>query len=205
MTASGSRATPNDNLPTYKLVVVGDGGVGKSCITIQFFQKLFVTDYDPTIEDSYLQHTEVDGSYCVLDVLDTAGQEEYSAMREQYMRNGDGYMLVYSVTDKQSFDNIRHFHTQILQVKDRDTFPMLLVANKVDLVHARRVTEEAGRDLAQILGIAYIETSAKDPPLNVDQAFHEVVRIIRNQPPAELEKSRRRSRRRRRMKSCVLL
>jgi Ras-related protein M-Ras len=58
---------PNDNLLTYKLVVVGDGGVGKSALTIQFFQKLFVTDYDPTIEDSYIQHTEVDGQWCILD------------------------------------------------------------------------------------------------------------------------------------------
>lgn len=58
---------PNENLPTVKLVVVGDGGVGKSAITIQFFQKLFVTDYDPTIEDSYLQHVEVDGQWCILD------------------------------------------------------------------------------------------------------------------------------------------
>lgn len=52
-------------------------------------------------------------------VLDTAGQEEFSAMREQYMRKGDGFLLVYSVTDKQSYENIRHFHTQILRVKDR--------------------------------------------------------------------------------------
>ncbi len=79
---------PNDPLATYKLVVVGDGGVGKSALTIQFFQKLFVTDYDPTIEDSYIQHTEVDGKWCIMDVLDTAGQEEFSAMREQYMRKG---------------------------------------------------------------------------------------------------------------------
>ncbi len=79
---------PNDVCTTYKLVVVGDGGVGKSALTIQFFQKLFVTDYDPTIEDSYVQHTEVDACLCVLDVLDTAGQEEFSAMREQYMRKG---------------------------------------------------------------------------------------------------------------------
>jgi small GTP-binding protein len=57
----------NENLPVYKLVVVGDGGVGKSALTIQFFQKMFVTDYDPTIEDSYIQHTEVDGQLCVLD------------------------------------------------------------------------------------------------------------------------------------------
>ena len=60
-------ANCNENLPVYKLVVVGDGGVGKSALTIQFFQKMFVTDYDPTIEDSYIQHTEVDGQLCVLD------------------------------------------------------------------------------------------------------------------------------------------
>lgn len=176
---------PNDNLPKIKLVVVGDGGVGKSAITIQFFQKMFVTDYDPTIEDSYLQHTEVDGQWCMLDVLDTAGQEEFSAMREQYMRKGDGFLLVYSVTDKQSYENVQRFHTQILRVKDRDSYPMLLAANKVDLVHARVVGEDAGRDLARALGAPYIETSAKEPPLNIDAAFHELVRIVRNHPQQE--------------------
>lgn len=198
--AAAMTRPPNNNLLTYKLVVVGDGGVGKSALTIQFFQKLFVTDYDPTIEDSYIQHTEVDGLWCILDVLDTAGQEEFSAMREQYMRKGDGFLLVYSVTDKQSYQNIIHFHTQILRVKDRDMYPMLLVANKVDLVHLRKVTEESGRELALKLGIPYIETSAKDPPLNVDAAFHEVVRIIRSQPP-DLEKNRRK----RRPIKCMLL
>ncbi len=58
---------PNENVTTYKLVVVGDGGVGKSALTIQFFQKMFVQDYDPTIEDSYIQHTEIDGQWCILD------------------------------------------------------------------------------------------------------------------------------------------
>lgn len=106
--------------------------------------------------------------------MDTAGQEEFSAMREQYMRKGDGFMLVYSVTDKQSYENIVNFHTQILRVKDRDSYPMLLVANKVDLVHLRKVSTESGKEMAQKLGTPYIETSAKDPPLNVDAAFHEV-------------------------------
>lgn len=112
--------------------------------------------------------------YCNVAVLDTAGQEEFSAMREQYMRKGDGFLLVYSVTDMQSYENVRHFHTQILRVKDRDTYPMLLAANKVDLVHVRVVSEEAGRDLARSIGAPYIETSAKEPPLNIDRAFHEV-------------------------------
>ena len=60
-------AVPSDNLPTYKLVVVGDGGVGKSALTIQFFQKIFVPDYNPTIEDSYLKHTEIDNQWAILD------------------------------------------------------------------------------------------------------------------------------------------
>lgn len=73
---TGSMATsavPSENLPTYKLVVVGDGGVGKSALTIQFFQKIFVPDYDPTIEDSYLKHTEIDGQWAILD-----GKQFYS-------------------------------------------------------------------------------------------------------------------------------
>lgn len=115
------------------------------------------------------------------------------------MRKGDGFLLVYSVTDKQSYENIRHFHTQILRVKDRDTYPMLLAANKVDLVHVRAVSEEAGRELARQLGAPYIETSAKEPPLNIDAAFHELVRIIRNHPQQEAKPRGRRKLR------CTLL
>ncbi|XP_022079938.1 ras-related protein M-Ras-like [Acanthaster planci] len=196
-----------DNLTTYKLVVVGDGGVGKSAITIQFFQKMFVADYDPTIEDSYIQHTEIDGEWCILDVLDTAGQEEFSAMREQYMRKGDGFLIVYSVIDKASFENTKSFYTQILRVKDRDSYPMILVANKVDLVHQRKVTEEEGKALAAELGkTSYIETSAKDPPQNIDRAFHEVVRVIRRQPVDRDAKRRsRRGKRGAKQQNCAVL
>lgn len=101
-------------------------------------------------------------------------------MREQYMRKGDGFLLVYSVTDSQSFENIMHFYIQILRVKDRESYPMLLVANKVDLVHLRKVTEEQGLELSRKLNIPYIETSAKDPPVSVDDCFHQIVRIIRS-------------------------
>ena len=100
---------------------------------------MFVEDYDPTIEDSYIQHTEIDDQWCILDVLDTAGQEEFSAMRKQYMRKGDAFLLMYSVTDRSSFINIRNLHSSILCAKEKDSFPMILVANKVDLVHLRQV------------------------------------------------------------------
>lgn len=179
----GSVPNQNENLTTYKLVVVGDGGVGKSALTIQFFQKMFVEEYDPTIEDSYIQHTDIDGQWCILDVLDTAGQEEFSAMREQYMRTGDGFLIVYSVTDRASYDHVPEFQDLIHRVKEQGQFPALLVANKVDLVHQRVVQEDEGREMAQQFGIPYIETSAKDPPRNVDKAFQDVVRFIRQQQP----------------------
>ncbi len=78
--------------------------------------------------------------FYIIIVLDTAGQEEFSAMREQYMRSGEGFLLVYSVADRSSFDELPRLHRQILRVKDRDEFPMLMVANKADLQHQRMVS-----------------------------------------------------------------
>ena len=81
----------------------------------------------------------IDDEVALLDVLDTAGQEEYSAMREQYMRTGEGFLLVYSITSRQSFEEITTFQQQILRVKDKDYFPMVVVGNKCDLEGAREV------------------------------------------------------------------
>ncbi|XP_066936918.1 ras-like protein RAS2 [Clytia hemisphaerica] len=162
----------------YKLVVVGGGGVGKSALTIQFIQSHFVQDYDPTIEDSYRKQCVIDDRVAHLDILDTAGQEEFSAMREQYMRTGEGFLLVFSVTDKSSFDEIPRFHTQILRVKDKDEFPMILVGNKSDLENERTVSTAEAQELGRKLKISYLESSAKQR-INVDAAFHDLVRSIR--------------------------
>eukprot|EP00051_Salpingoeca_urceolata_P026428 m.477268 g.477268 ORF g.477268 m.477268 type:complete len:196 (+) comp20797_c0_seq1:403-990(+) len=162
----------------YKLVVVGGGGVGKSALTIQFIQSHFVDEYDPTIEDSYRKQCVIDEEVALLDILDTAGQEEYSAMREQYMRTGEGFLLVFSITDVTSFEEIDQFHQQILRVKDKDHFPMILVGNKCDLTNERAVQTKKGQELAKSMGIQYLETSAKSR-LNVELAFYELVRIIR--------------------------
>ncbi|KAK9711865.1 RAS1 protein [Basidiobolus ranarum] len=162
----------------YKLVVVGGGGVGKSALTIQFIQSHFVDEYDPTIEDSYRKQCVIDDETAMLDVLDTAGQEEYNAMREQYMRTGEGFLLIYSITSRNSFEEISTFHQQILRVKDRDYFPIIVVANKSDLENERQVSTQEGRDLAKQFGCRFIETSAKQR-INVDEAFYNIVREIR--------------------------
>ncbi|MCI4384684.1 hypothetical protein PGIGA_G00041650 [Pangasianodon gigas] len=144
----------------------------------------FVSDYDPTIEDSYTKICTVDGKETRLDILDTAGQEEFGAMREQYMRSGEGFLLVFALNDIGSYNEIQKFHTQILRVKDRDDFPMVLVGNKSDLEHQRVVSKEEAMSFAKENRIHYMESSAKNR-YNVDEAFLEVVRAIRYYSNAE--------------------
>eukprot|EP01098_Paradermamoeba_levis_P017152 TRINITY_DN966_c0_g1_i4.p1 TRINITY_DN966_c0_g1~~TRINITY_DN966_c0_g1_i4.p1 ORF type:complete len:190 (-),score=64.75 TRINITY_DN966_c0_g1_i4:59-628(-) len=162
----------------HKLVIVGGGGVGKSALTIQLIQNHFIDEYDPTIEDSYRKQVTIDDETCLLDILDTAGQEEYSAMRDQYMRTGQGFVCVYAITSRSSFDEITSFRSQILRVKDAEKVPMVLVGNKADLESERQVTTTEGQDLAKSFGCPFMETSAKTRT-NVEECFYECVREIR--------------------------
>lgn len=114
----------------------------------------------------------------LLDVLDTAGQEEYSAMREQYMRTGEGFLIVYAINLRSSFEEVSQFYQQILRVKDRDYFPVIIVGNKCDLENERAVSVQEGKDLAKSYGVKFIETSAK-AKINVDEAFYGLVREMR--------------------------
>lgn len=102
----------------------------KSALTIQLLQKIFVPDYNPTIQDAFLKHTNIDNQWAILDVLDTAQQEEFSTFREQYMLTGDGFPIVFSVTDKATFEHMDYFHQLILRVKDRESFPMILMVKR---------------------------------------------------------------------------
>jgi len=161
-------------------VIVGGGGVGKSALTIQLIQNHFIDEYDPTIEDSYRKQVTIDDETCLLDILDTAGQEEYSAMRDQYMRTGQGFLTVYAITSRSSFDEISSFREQILRVKDADKVPMVVVGNKCDLESERQVSKAEGQDLAKSFGCPFLETSAKSR-INVEESFFELVREIRKQ------------------------
>ena len=175
----------------YKLVVVGAGGVGKSALTIQLIQNHFVDEYDPTIEDSYRKQVVIDGETCLLDILDTAGQEEYSAMRDQYMRTGEGFLIVFAVNNAKSFEDITAYREQIKRVKDAEEVrnrltilnlfeyfvikvPMVLVGNKCDLP-ARSIDMQQARDAATHYQIPFVETSAKTR-MGVDDAFYTLVR-----------------------------
>ncbi|XP_061547875.1 ras-related protein Rap-2a-like isoform X2 [Phycodurus eques] len=101
----------------YKVVVLGSGGVGKSALTVQFVTGTFIEKYDPTIEDFYRKEIEVDSSPSVLEILDTAGTEQFASMRDLYIRNGQGFILVYSLVNQQSFQDIKPMRDQIIRVK----------------------------------------------------------------------------------------
>ena len=176
----------------HKIVIVGGGGVGKSALTIQLIQNHFIDEYDPTIEDSYRKQVTIDSETCLLDLLDTAGQEEYSAMRDQYMRTGQGFLCTFSVTSRCSFEEIAAFRDQIMRVKDNDTVPIVLVGNKCDLPNDRQVTASEGQELAKAFGCPFFETSAK-ARINVEESFYQLVREIRrnclsHDPPLKKKK-----------------
>ncbi|CAF2754022.1 unnamed protein product [Rotaria sp. Silwood2] len=162
--------------PTYKIIVLGSGGVGKSAITIQFVKSFFFSDYDPTIEDSYVKQCLIDNQIAQLEILDSAGQEEFKPMREQYIRVGEGFLLVFSLTDRHSLEECYKLHRDILRIKDTDNVPMLLIGNKFDIRHMG--IDSQARTAAAAMHIPYFETSARTR-YNIDEVFFELVRIIR--------------------------
>jgi GTPase KRas protein len=162
-----------------KIAVVGGGGVGKSAITIQFVQNEFVAFYDPTIEDSYRKSFRVGECMILAEILDTAGQEEYKALRDSYMRQMDGFLCVYSIIDKKSFEEIRDdFVEHIRRIKDADQFPCVLYGNKNDLESERMIKTQDVKEYADRIGAAFYEGSAKRR-LHVEDAFYSLVQKIR--------------------------
>lgn len=141
-------------------------------------QSFFIDQYEPLIESSYRKQVVIDDEVALLDVLHAAEQEEYPAMREVYMRPGEGFMLVYSINSRASFEKVPTFMQQILRVKDKGMFPTVVVGNNCSLESVREVASHEGEELARSLGCIFIETDAKSG-LNVDRSFNDLVREIR--------------------------
>ncbi|KAN0030364.1 hypothetical protein ACTA71_010129 [Dictyostelium dimigraforme] len=179
--------TSYKNNNVISLCIMGDGGVGKTAVTIQFISNHFVYYYDPTIEDSYRKQCLVDDQVYMLDILDTAGQDELTAMRDQWIRSCEGFILVYSVTSRSSFDQIQFFREQINRVLDRDDVPIMMIGNKIDLEEERQVTFQEGKDLARCLNMSFMEVSAKNRT-NVEEVFNETVRIVKRKEDPQSHK-----------------
>jgi len=174
-----SKAKSSQASVIHKVIMVGSGGVGKSALTLQFMYDEFVEDYEPTKADSYRKKVVLDGEEVQIDILDTAGQEDYAAIRDNYFRSGEGFLCVFSITEIESFQATAEFREQILRVKSDERIPFLLVGNKMDLEERRQVNVDVAQSRAAQWNVPYVETSAKTRA-NVDKVFYDLMRLVRD-------------------------
>jgi len=196
-----SAKAKDDHFVLFSLAVMGPGSVGKSAMTLQYVQNVFVTDYDPTIEDAYRKSASIEGEPCLLDILDTAGQEDYIALRSTWMRQRDGFLLVYSIADKASFDALDSFYEQLCSLHEGSVVPpIVVVGNKCDMEEEREVSLEEGRKLAYTWNALFMECSAKTGH-NIEHAFATLAKEVK-EFKAKVREPDRASRR---WRWCVIL
>jgi len=162
----------------FKLILVGDMGVGKSCLVLRFADDIYAEDTKNTIGvDFKISTVEVDGKICKLQIWDTPGQERYHALTSSYYRNAMGIIVVYSVIDRESFNHVKDWMQEI-DDHAAETAIKLLIANKSDVFSSRKVKVDEGMRLADSLGMHYMETSAKEGR-GVKESFQQMAREIK--------------------------
>ena len=166
-----------NNPNSIKIAVLGKGVVGKSSLTYRFINYDVSTEHDPTIEDRYKSNLNIEGTNYEVEILDTAGEEDYQNMMDMWISFGEGFLLVFAINDKESFNLIKSKHDRILKGKHGVKCPILLVGNKQDLENERQVNYSEAKEMADKWGIEYIETSAKTN-FNCKEAFEMLAQKI---------------------------
>jgi len=162
----------------FKLLLIGDSGVGKSCLLLRFADDTYTESYISTIGvDFKIRTIELDGKTIKLQIWDTAGQERFRTITSSYYRGAHGIIVVFDVTDAESFNNVKQWLHEIDRYACQNV-KKLLVGNKCDLVSKRAVPAEQAKEFADGLGIQYLETSAKNAT-NVENAFTTMAGQIR--------------------------
>ena len=169
----------------FKLLLIGDSGVGKSCLLLRFADDTYTDTHIATIGvDFKIKTVQIDGKNVKLQIWDTAGQERFRTITSSYYRGAHGIIVVYSVIDLQTFQNVRQWLQEIERYAS-DTVIKLLIGNKSDLEDERAVTLEQGQELANSLNVSFMEASAK-MSMNVDELFIKIATdIMKNLQPAQ--------------------
>ena len=160
-----------------KLAVIGKGVVGKSSLTYRFINYEIPKGHDPTIEDRYKAEVKIEGKPYSIEILDTAGEDDYQNMMDMWINFGQGFLLVFAIDDRESFEKIQSKRDRVLKGKHNQPTPMVLVGNKQDLADKRVVTYDEAKQLADSWGIEYYETSAKTK-FNCNKPFERLAVII---------------------------
>lgn len=150
----------NSSKYNFKVLVVGDGGVGKTSLTVRFTTGSFRENYLPTLGVNFYSKTvDVDGTLVKLTIWDTGGQERFKPLLPNYFKGGQGSLVVFDVTDPETFRSVEDWVGQVRRYCG--DIPLVLVGNKIDLSSERKVKSEESARLAERLGIPYFESSAK--------------------------------------------
>ena len=191
----------------YRVVVFGAGGVGKSSLVLRFVRGTFRESYIPTVEDTYRQVISCDKSICTLQITDTTGSHQFPAMQRLSISRGHAFILVYSVTSRQSLEELRPIFEQICQIKgDTEGIPIMLVGNKCDETQ-REVAAGDGDAQAKTWRCAFMETSAKMNH-NGKELFQELLNLEKHRTmslPVEGSKSKQDRKRERLRGKCSLM
>lgn len=163
-----------------KLAIMGFRSVGKSSLSIQFVEGQFVDSYDPTIENTFHTKLKHKGQEYTIDLVDTAGQDEYTMLPQSYVIDNHGYILVYSVTSRKSFEVVQDIRDRLLDLTGSTSLPILLVGNKTDLHMQREISSEEGLNLSKDWKAAFMESSAKENKA-VQLVFHSIIDEIDKQ------------------------
>ncbi|GMH85686.1 hypothetical protein TL16_g10310, partial [Triparma laevis f. inornata] len=162
-----------------KLLMIGDSGVGKTCLLLRYANDSFSPTFITTIGiDFKIKNVEIDTKRIKLQIWDTAGQERFRTITTSYFRGAQGILLVYDVTDRRSFESIRNWISQIQQHADVSV-NKILVGNKCDITEEKSVSTEEGARLAEEYGIGFFEASAKND-INVEQSFISIARAVKD-------------------------
>ena len=155
----------------FKVLIVGESGVGKSCLLLRFTEGIFNENYISTIGvDFKIRTINLNGSVIKLQIWDTAGQERFRAITKSYYHGSHGIVIVYDITDRKSFEKVSDWFLQIQTSEPNEDSCKILIGNKCDLEDKREVSSEEGEALAREYNVPFMETSAKDA-LNVDNLF----------------------------------
>lgn len=170
----------------FKFIVIGDTGVGKSCLLLYFIDKRFRIDHEITIGVEFGSKTfPIGGKVVKLQVWDTAGQDSFRSIVRSYYRGACGALLVFDVTRRESFQNLETWLEDARQ-NGNPEMSIVLCANKVDLEDKRVITTEEGKEFAERHQMIYVETSAKSG-VGVDDSFHAATQNILDKIDAGLD------------------
>lgn len=167
---------------TFTVVLMGRASVGKSALSLRYTEDRFAADYDPTIEDMHKKETTVDGAPLTLKILDTAGQENYSGLRRNWFERGSGFVFVFSLIDRQTFDELSSFQDELMDMYNDDPPPSVLLANKADIDEKDWVVEaeEIERLKDGWNGCVHVYYSSAMTGNNVNEAFQHLCRASRS-------------------------